>query len=339
MKPLYKSSLIGCGRIAIGLNGALVDGQNPSHAAAYCNNPRISLIAAADNDNGRLTCAQKEWGIKRLYKDHKLMLKCEAMDIVSICAPTQTHYDILKDCIEYPVKAIWCEKPICDDADKAKEVLGLCRKKKIVLAVNYFRRWSLSHQKARAFIQEGNLGDIQRIICCYSKGLLNNGSHIIDIMHFFFGNIRWVESYSSFSEGQRQDRSLSARLYFQKGFTATLYAFNDDYFRIIEIDIVGTRGRIRIKDSGDIFEYYGLRKHPRVSSLKALGKPKCIDYRSEFMQPMNAALEDLICCIEDKKRRPLCSGEDALKALVVVEAIKESFRKKGRRIRIENKQG
>lgn len=339
MKPVYKSSLIGCGRIGTGLNGDLVAGKNPSHIAAYHNNPQASLIAAVDNDNESLTRVQKEWGVKRLYRDHKLMLRCEAIDIVSICTPSQTHYSILRDCIEHGVKAIWCEKPVCDDVNKAREVLSLCRRKKIILAVNYFRRWSLSHQKAREFIQDGKLGDIQRIICCYSKGLLNNGSHIIDIMHFFFGDIKWVEGYYSVNAEQRQDLSLSARLHFKKDFPATLYAFNDDYFRIIEIDIIGTKGRIRIKDSGDIFEYYSLRKHPRVKPLKALGKPECIDYRGEFMQPMNAVLEDLILCIENKKKQPLCSGEDALKVLIVVEAIKKSFRTNGRRIKIEYSQG
>ncbi|MBM3253257.1 MAG: Gfo/Idh/MocA family oxidoreductase [Candidatus Omnitrophica bacterium] len=336
MNKRFKAAIVGCGKIGGAYGEDSFAQKIPSHAIVYCKNPKIDFIAVADVNEKKLDAFQKKWGTKRLYTNHNLMLKCEKIDILSICTPVDTHCDILKDSVNYGIKAIWCEKPISDDINKAEEMVDICRKKKIILAVNYFRRWSLSHLKVCEFIQDKKLGDIQQVICYYTKGILNNGSHLIDILNFFFGEVEWVEGYHFIKESAVDDPSLDARLWFKEGFSATLHAFNDNYFRIIEIDIIGTKGRICIKDSGNIFEYYKLCKHPRVSNLRTLRFSNLTDFNNGLMQPMATALENLIQCLNDKEKQPLCSGTDALKTLKVVEAIKESFRKKGRRVKIEN---
>lgn len=309
----------------------------PSHAMAYHENPRITITTAVDTNEEKLIAFQNKWGTRTLYTDYKLMLKCEKIDMVSICTPAHTHYDILKDSAKRSIKAIWCEKPLCDDINKAKEMVSICKNKKIVLAVNYFRRWSIPYQKLRKFIQNGRLGRVQRIICYYSKGVLNNGSHLIDILRFFFGEIEWVEGAHFLKEGtKKDDLSLDATLWFKMGFPATLHAFNDAHFRIIEIDMFGTKGRVCIKDSVNKFEFFEAGKHPIVAGLKVLSKvtAKCLN--NNFMQPMSSELKNLINCIDGKDEKLLCSGEDALRTLLVAQAIRESFMRKGRRLKIES---
>lgn len=308
----------------------------PSHAMAYYENPRTTLTAAVDTNEKKLIAFQNRWGTRSLYIDYKLMLKCERVDMVSICTPPQTHYNILMSCIEHPVKAIWCEKPLCDDMNKAKEMVSVCQNKKIILAVNYFRRWSIPYQKLREFIQSGRLGRVQRIICYYSKGILNNGSHLIDILRFFFGEIEWAEGAHFVKEGDKADLSLDATLWFRRGFPATLHAFNDAYFRIIEIDMFGTKGRVCIKDSGNKFEFFEAGKHPIVAGLTTLSEVKAKCLNNNFLQPMSSALTNLINCIDGKNKELLCSGEDALRTLLVTEAIRESFVRKGRRVKVES---
>lgn len=324
----------------------------PSHAIVYYENPRTTIVAAADTDEKRLTAFQNKWGTRALYADYKLMLKCEKIDMISICTPIHTHYDILRDSAETGIKAIWCEKPLCDDINKAKDIIKICKKKKIILAVNYFRRWSKPYQKLREFIQNGGVGDIQQTACYYSGGILNNGSHLIDILRFFFGEIEWAEGRHFVEEGAKDDPSLDATLWFEKGFAVSLHAFNDACFRTIEIDIFGTKGRIRIKDSVNWLELSEAVKHARIPGLKTLRETTGKDFGNDFMQPMSSALKNLIDCVDAnpvrngvrrrgisngvKDKNPLCSGEDALKTLIVAQAVKDSFMKKGRRLKIEN---
>ena len=43
------------------------------------------------------------------------------IDMVFICVPTISHYDLVKKCIEHK-KNIFCEKPFTGDYEKAKEL-------------------------------------------------------------------------------------------------------------------------------------------------------------------------------------------------------------------------
>lgn len=333
----YKAAIVGCGRIGASYIQNTYVKEIPSHALAYFKEPRTNIIAAADIYDNRLLTFQKRWQTKRIYKDYRLMLKCELPDIVSICTPIDTHYDILKDIASRNVRAIWCEKPISDDIKKAEEMVDICKKKGIVLAVNYFRRWSALHKKVNNLIKNKKLGDIQQVICYYSKGILNNGSHIIDILHLFFGEIEFAHAQIDNPAGPQgtNDISLNARLWFKKGFPATLFAFDDKYFRIIEIDIIGTKGRIILKEPQSIFEYYRISKHPYIRGLKSLKTSNFPEVKYEPMQAMSEALDDILQCIQNKAR-PICSGEDAVMALRIVEAIKKSAARNGDRIRVKN---
>jgi predicted dehydrogenase len=140
-------------------------------------------------------------------------------------------------------------------------------------------------------------------------------------MHFYFGEIAWVRT------------APEPVLGFKKGFTAALYSFDDSHFRIIEMDIIGAKGRIRLKDAERVMEYYKTGRHPWVKDLKALKPQKTFKYGIDLLQPIRAVLTDIVDCIENKKK-PLCSGEDGLMALAVVKAIEESYRRNGAKINV-----
>ena len=63
------------------------------------------------------------------------------IDVVSICTPTFCHYDHLKEIIELKPKLIFCEKPLTENFLKSQEITSLCKKKNIILVVNFLRRW------------------------------------------------------------------------------------------------------------------------------------------------------------------------------------------------------
>lgn len=91
------------------------------------------------------------------------MLKNEDLDIVSICTPINTHVQIIKDCIKHNVKAIFCEKTISYSLDDSSEIVELCKKNNVVLAVNHVRRWDDFNQKIKNIITQDNYGDIYTI--------------------------------------------------------------------------------------------------------------------------------------------------------------------------------
>ncbi|WP_273382998.1 Gfo/Idh/MocA family oxidoreductase [Actinobacillus porcinus] len=55
------------------------------------------------------------------------MLKENKFDIISICTPIQTHFEIIKACIDAGVKSIFCEKTISYSLKEIDEIISLCK--------------------------------------------------------------------------------------------------------------------------------------------------------------------------------------------------------------------
>ena len=127
MANKLNGAIIGCGRIGSEFDSVPVNKAAFSHAGAYCLHPKSRLVSAADLDQTKLMSFSKKWGIVRVYKDYREMLRSEKIDILSICTPASTHWQILRDACEFSVKAVYCEKPISDNVKDAEKMVKLCR--------------------------------------------------------------------------------------------------------------------------------------------------------------------------------------------------------------------
>ncbi len=96
--------------------------------------------------------------------------RCE---IVSICTPPETHLDVLLGLLDRneKVKGIYCEKPIATILEDADMMIDLCHKRNVILQVNHQRRF-------------GNPK------FSFNRGILNNGTHMFDLLRMYFGDIR-----------------------------------------------------------------------------------------------------------------------------------------------------
>ena len=57
------------------------------------------------------------------------------VDYVFVCTPTDTHYDIVKKCLNHH-KNVFCEKPFTGDFDKAKELYEISEKNNVKIFVD-----------------------------------------------------------------------------------------------------------------------------------------------------------------------------------------------------------
>jgi hypothetical protein len=57
------------------------------------------------------------------------------VDYVFVCTPTETHYDIVKKCLNHH-KNVFCEKPFTGDFDKAKELYEISEKNNVKIFVD-----------------------------------------------------------------------------------------------------------------------------------------------------------------------------------------------------------
>lgn len=169
---MVKIGLIGCGKW--GLNHTRVLSQiNCDFVGIADTNPETKKVA-------------KKYGID-YEKNYEDLLP--RIDSISICTPTDTHYNITKQCL-LKGKHVLVEKPFTLNSQKAKELIELAKKKKLKLAVGHLFRFNPAVIK----LKKNNLQDIHYITMRYIHShkkprkdcgsIFNFGSHLFDILNF-----------------------------------------------------------------------------------------------------------------------------------------------------------
>ncbi len=149
---LFRCGVIGLGRIGC----EFID----NHAKAYrdCKDTALSFLWDIDQIKTDAWC--DFYGIKNDVE----------LDIISICTPPETHRQIVEQW-SHDVRGIYCEKPIATTLEDADAMIELCHKRHIILQVNHQRRF-------------GNPKFL------FSRGILNTGTHMFDLLRMYFGEIR-----------------------------------------------------------------------------------------------------------------------------------------------------
>ena len=93
-------------------------------------------------------------------------------------------------------KYILCEKPFTDDYYLSKKIHDYCKKNNINLFVNYVRRCLPSLSNFKKILNKKSNQNYVNIL--YPKGVLNNGSHFIDLCIFVFGKARKTKRLRSY---------------------------------------------------------------------------------------------------------------------------------------------
>jgi len=85
-----------------------------------------------------------------------------SIDKVFIVTPEETHYQIVKTCLERG-KHVFVEKPLCLKATEAKELLDLAKEKQLHLYVDYTFLFDPYIEKIKDLIDSDQIGEIYQI--------------------------------------------------------------------------------------------------------------------------------------------------------------------------------
>lgn len=320
---VYRTALIGCGKI-----GSEFDDQPRtegvySHAGAYQACPDTSLVAVCDTDADKLLRCGRKWKVEKLYQNANSMLAEISPEIVSICTPDETHYDLLREALGTSgVRAILAEKPIATNPEQAESLTELAHERGVLLAVNYTRRYSDSYLELQQFLSAGKLGEILSVSGYYTKGIIHNGTHWLDLARFLIGEIVQVSAIGELTADD--DPTLTALIEFAGGAKGLLQGVNvAGNVSLFEMDILGTLGRVRITDSGHNISYYELSGNPHHSGYKSLAKVRQVE--GGLSGSMLNAVQDLVHCLKEK-REPRSGGAGAARALRIACALRDSAR-------------
>ncbi len=328
----FSAAVVGCGRSGCGFDDDPLRKMINTHAGAYKNNPKTRLVAFCDIDEGKLQKYGKKFSVTNLFTNIDDMLQAVKPDLVSICTLPQQHYDMVSKAAQFGVKGIFCEKPISTNIEDTKKMIEVCKKNNVVLMINHQRRFDPLMNEIKKTIENNILGYITHTTFYYTAGIYNTGTHVIDLLRFFFGDIEWISGEKSkVKSSDPDDPNLDGTIKFRNGTVASIKAFDVKDFLIFEQDIIGIKGRFRILESGMKIEYYKVSDSKYYTGYKELEKH---ELPFEFPQKREMWIEGVkhvTECVEGGIV-PKSSGDDGLKALEAILALIESSENNSKKI-------
>lgn len=311
---VLRCAVIGCGRIGCGF-----DDQSRreirTHAGSYFKNPNTKLVALCDVDKSKLKKYGKKYNITGLYTKSSEMFMKEHLDCVSICTLVDTHLDLVKEAVNYGIRGIFIEKPISNSLKNAKKIIEICKEHNVTLVVDHQRRFDPLYHYIRKFIKQ-KLGEIQLVNIYYGSGIANTGSHVFDMIRMMFGEIVSLQgNISKNNSGNKQDPNMDVLLKLEIGANCRLQALDVRNYGLLEMDILGTRGRLKLNLTTNDIEYFKIRVGDYLV-YKDLIKSNIVVKRSN-LSPIQLGVKNLVNCLQFNKR-PLCTGEDGYKSLELI---------------------
>jgi predicted dehydrogenase len=204
--------------VGIGLIGYAFMGKAHSNAyrqAAHFFDPEVRpalrAICGRNADNVRQAAAALGW--ESYETDYRRLIERDDIDIVDVSSPGNEHLPMAIAAARAG-KTVFCEKPLGNSLDEAKQMVEAVEAAKVVNMVCFNYRRAPAVALARRMIEDGTLGKIYHFRARYlqdwiadpdfplvwrlkrevaGSGTLGDiGAHIIDIGHFLVGNLTSV---------------------------------------------------------------------------------------------------------------------------------------------------
>jgi len=326
MTERYRVAVVGLGKIGWKSDHDPVRPKPASHVSAWTSAHRADLVAVCDSNSERMLHKPSE---ALDYGNLDDMLRLErSLDIVSVATPSDTHRAIVEACAVTGVRLIVCEKPLASTHRDAEAMVEVCQKNGTILLVNYGRRFHPLIQKAKADLLDGRIGRPQSAVAISSGGLWSGGSHMVDLLRFFLGDVEFAAGHrrGPCSEDGKED-GYDATLWFTGGTRATLHCVDIRQYVVFECKILGDGGALVIDPATRGVSWgYADPSYPMASGYNWLVEG------GQTEIPPTTFLGEMAThaiAVLDGTEEPLCTGEDGLACVRILEAIERSGRANG----------
>jgi predicted dehydrogenase len=305
--------LIGLGAIGMGYDiGHAVTGHVHTHARALQLSPAFGPVIGVDVNAERRELFASTYGGES-FQSVTSALAAHQPDIVIISTPTETHAETLRVVIERSrPRVILCEKPLDYDLDSARLMVAACEERGIELYVNYMRRSDPAVLAVKVMIEDGTIAAPVKAVVWYSKGLIHNGSHFINLLSFWLGAPRQAVLVRAGRRWQERDYEPDFVLDYAAG-SASFLAADEERFSHYTVELLAQNGRLRYERGGELVEWQGVVDDPESAGYRVLSqtaqrlRSDMTNYQLTVTNQLAAALQGRVAS--------LCTGSEALDTL------------------------
>jgi predicted dehydrogenase len=243
-------AIVGCGMIAGGYDEGPVSDYVRTHAGAMTRRG-IRIGACVEPDGKRRARFMTRWAVSRGYETLEGMLADgEPFDLVSVCTPTEQHAADLSALLPAPVRAVFAEKPVAGDLRASRTIVDAYRRAGRPLAVNYSRRWSADFNVLGRDIADGKFGAVTGATAWYGKGIVHNGSHMLDLFRMLLGELQPVNADRLIDDGRDDDPTVDALLRTSAGAPVRLIGTDYRQYDVFELQLRFTDAIVTLEEGG-----------------------------------------------------------------------------------------
>ncbi len=130
------------------------------HLVAY-RDAGFNPVAIASQTYANAQRVAERHQIKKAYPTYQEMLEDKQVEVVDIAVPPDVQLDVIRDVVKHKdhIRGILAQKPLGANYDEAVEVVKLCKKAGITLAVNQNMRYDHSVRACKSLLDRGYLGE------------------------------------------------------------------------------------------------------------------------------------------------------------------------------------
>jgi predicted dehydrogenase len=335
------------GKVSVGIVGLGIWGQN--HALAYSDYDRCELAVVCDLDQTRARELGERYDCDWTTSVEELA--SSGVEVFSVATPDFAHVEPV-DTLLRAGKHVIVEKPLATTVSDARAMVATAARAGTKFMVDFHARWHPLFMGAKAYVEEGELGDpvmayarLSDTIYVPTEMLGWGGSsgpewflfpHTMDVVRWLIGRDP-VEVYAKGRRGVLADRgidcwdAIQALVEFEGGAFCTFetsWIVPESYTNVVDnrLTLYGTEGGLELRNEPNLWVFTD-RFHTPFSSESITRYGKVSGYQYE-------PIRYFVDCVADDVI-PEATGHDGLMVTAMIEATLASLRE-GTPVRIRD---
>lgn len=293
------------------------------HAEKYARCTKADLVAVVDSrEEAANTCAKKNKTLA--LTDYKKLLDL-GVQCASVATDTVNHFEIASWLLENNIDVL-IEKPITVTINEAKKLIAIAEENKRIIQVGHIERFNPSFRAMEKLLTSPWFFEVRRLSPFTGRGkdidvVLDLMIHDIDIIAHLVGKpLEKVDAVGVPVITKNVDIA-NARLTFQGGAVANVTASRVSFksersLRIFQPDVY-----INLDYGNKKLKMYSKKNNFLSNYVPQITTE---EYDIEDRDALNDQINSFVDCVINRER-PIVSGEDGLRALVLVEQIRNAF--------------
>ena len=240
----YRALVVGLGQIGMGYDlDADPKIRIATLARAFSEHSKFDLVGGVDLDHARRELFQDRYARPSFSNVETAIAETRA-NVIAIAVPTEAHCRVLHQAVQFgTLKAILCEKPLSYAFAEAMAMVSLAEQSGVVLFTNYMRRCDHAVIEVRRRIVCEKISGPFKGICWYSKGLIHNGSHFLNLFQYWLGEVRRFQIINQGRLWGEHDCEPDIKIEFELG-EVCFFAAREENFSHHSVELIASNGRL-----------------------------------------------------------------------------------------------